>query len=274
MRSASIVGLLLFILLASRANALEHVTSGPELDYQASVLRSSDDGARIMVFERLNASDFGDLWITRSTDDGKNWTVPVAIIATTANERHPAVVQTGSSQYALFYLKSAGSSYHLWRATSSDGEQFTEQNQLDLGWSSGSEINPRVIRHQDGTLTMSYQRLGGGGGVFVAQSTDGGVTWDQVQTQIASGAQLPRIAFREGDGLYLASYQVGGSPLQMYVKTTTDVRDWSAPRQDFAITGNNHDSLPVVMPDDAFVMFWIVERATSSTLWRDGRPMA
>ena len=113
-----------------------------------------------------------------------------------------------------------------------------------------------MIRHADGTLTMSYQRLGVGS--HVAQSSDGGVSWDTQRTQIAAGSQLPRVAFREGDGLYLASYQVGSNPLQMYVKTTSDVRNWSAVPQDFAITGNNHDSLPVVMPDGAFALFWIV----------------
>jgi len=251
MRSA----LLLLAVSGMSLQAVENVTSGPELDYQAAVLRSSDDGARIVVFERLNPSTLlGDLWITRSTD-GANWSEPVAIIATAANERHPALVQTGASNYALFYLKGSGSNFRLWRATSADGVQFTEQAQLDLGWPTGGEINPHVIRHADGTLTMSYQRLGAG--VYVAESSDDGVTWDQLQTQIASGAQLPRIAFRDSDGLYLASYQVGSSALRMYVKTTTDVRDWSAAPQDFAITGNNHDSLPVVMPDDAFVLFWI-----------------
>jgi len=257
MRSALIVALLIFIVLAESARAVENVTSGPEFDYQTTIVRSSDDGARIAVFERLNASNFGDLWITRSTDEGETWSPPSAIIATTANERHPTLVQVGISQYVLFYLKSVGSSYRLWRATSSDGSQFTEQSQLDLGWPTGGEVNPLVIRHSDGTLTMSYQRLSAG--VYVAQSTDNGVTWDQLQTLISSGAQLPRIAFRESDGLYLASYQTGSSDLTMYVKTSTDVRDWSAPRQEFAITGSNHDSLPIVMPDGAFVLFWIRE---------------
>ena len=255
MRSALIVASLMLVMSGASVDAVENVTSGAELDYQAAVLRSRDDGARIVVFERLNSSTLlGDLWITRSAD-GQNWSEPVAIIATSANERHPALVQTGASQYVLFYLKGTGSSFRLWRATSADGVQFTEEAQLDLGWPTAGEINPHVIRHADGTLTMSYQRLGAG--VYVAQSSDDGVTWDQLQTQIASGAQLPRIAFRDSDGLYLASYQVGSSALRMYVKTTTDVRDWSAAPQDFAITGNNHDSLPVVMPDDAFVLFWI-----------------
>jgi hypothetical protein len=260
--------------------AAEPVTSGDEIDYMPSVIRSSDDGARIIVFERLDASTFaGDLLLTRSTDGGTNWTTPVPVIASTASERHPCLLQFGPSDYALFYLKGAGanSSYRLWRATSTDGIAFTEQNQLDLGWASGGEVNPQVVRHADGTLTMSYQRLPTGS--YVAESTDGGATWDLLKTQIAGSSQLPRIAYRDSDGLYLASYQVGGTALAMYVKTTHDVHDWSAPRQDFAVAGNNHDSQPVVMPDGAFALFWIrrngsgfdlaVRRSVDGVTWGD-----
>lgn len=251
------------LLAAHTAAAVENVTSGPETDYQASVIRSSDDGARIVVFERLDVSNpsniLGDLMLTRSTDDGATWSDPVPVIATGANERHPALVQLGPSSYALFYLKSTGG-YRIWRATSTDGTTFTEQSVVELGWASG-DINPHVIRHADGTLTMSYQRIGASAGIYVAQSLDDGVTWDQQQTALAPSGALPRIAHRESDGLYLASYQVnpGNNQLRMYVKTTADVLDWSAPPQDFAVSGNNHDSLPVVMPDGAFALFWIRE---------------
>jgi len=248
-------------------SAAEQVTSGDEIDYMPSVIRSSDDGARIVVFERLNASTFaGDLLLTRSTDGGANWTTPVPIVASAASERHPSLLQLGPASYVLFYLKGTGtnSSYRLWRATSTDGISFTEQNPLDLGWTTGGEINPHVIRHANGTLTMSYQRLGSGS--YVAESSDGGASWDLLKTVIASGSQLPRITYRESDGLYLASYQVGSTQLAMYVKTTHDVRDWSAPRQDFAVAGNNHDSLPVVMPDGAFALFWIRENGSGFDL--------
>jgi BNR repeat protein len=248
---------------AAFAHAQQQVTSGAGADYQPAILKAAD-GTRVVIFERLDTSTtFGDLWITRSADGGDTWSDPVAIIATGANERHPALVETSPSHFTLFYLKgmSAATSFRIFRATSTDGLAFTEQGSIDLGWPTGGEINPHVIRHAGGTLTMSYQRLGSGAGVYVAESSDDGVTWDTLQTQIAASAQLPRIAFRESDGLYLATYQTGGSALHLHVKSTVDVRDWSAAATDFAATGNNHDSLPVVMPDDAFVVFYIREVA-------------
>lgn len=252
------LGCVLAAATATASAAVENVTSGPQIDYQAAVIRSAGDDARVVVFERLDPDTFsGDLWLTRSIDGGASWSAAVAIVATAANERHPALLQLGSGNYVLFYLKGTGSTstYRIWRATSTDGVAFTEQAALDLGWATGGEVNPHVIRHADGTLTMSYQRLSSGS--HLAQSGDDGVSWDVLKTSVASGSQLPRIAYRDSDGLYLASYQVGGNALRMYVKTTTDVRDWSAAPQDFAISGNNHDSLPVVMPDGAFALFWI-----------------
>lgn len=226
-------------------------------DYQPSVIRTHD-GARLLVFERLDAGASGNLWITRSDDGGGTWSAPQPIIASAANERHPALLEPAPSSYLLFYLKGTGStaSFRIMRATAGDDLVFTEHGALDLGWATGGEINPHVIRHADGTLTMSYQRLGAGS--YIARSLDGGASWDALRTAIATGSQLPRIAFRESDGLYLASYQVGSSALSMHVKTTTDPYDWSAPAQDFATSGNNHDSLPAVMPDGAFALFWIV----------------
>lgn len=225
-------------------------------DYQPSVIRTAD-GARLLVFERLDAAANGNLWITRSDDGGDTWSAPHSIIASSANERHPALLELGPSSYALFYLKGTGSSgpFDIVRATSTDGVVFSEQGALDFGWTSGSEINPHVIRHADGTLTMSYQRPGAGS--YIARSSDGGITWDTLRTAIATGSQLPRIAYRESDGLYLASYQVGSNPLSMFVKTTTNPYDWSALARTFADNGNHHDSLPVVMPDGAFALFWI-----------------
>lgn len=246
----------LAIIAAPLGAQVQPITSGDFTDYQPAPLRASDN-TLMVVFERLDAVGSGDLWLSRSVDDGASWDDPVPIIATADNERHPALLQLDSGGYVLFYLKGTGSAYRIFRATSADGMTFSEQGAVDLGWGSAGDINPHVI-HVDDKLVMSYQRLSPAG-TYIAQSADGGTTWDTLRTPIASGAMLPRIAWRASDGLYLASYQVnpGNNQLRMYIKTTRDMHDWSAPARDFAVTGNNHDSLPIVMPDDAFVMFWI-----------------
>src|SRR5690606_32610737 len=230
--------------------APEPVTDGPVLDYQPSVIRSTDDGARIVVFERLDPGTLsGDLWPTRLETDATGWSEPVAVVASIANERHPALLQLGPADYVLFYLSDAGGGFRVHRATGSDAVAFVEQGAIDLGWATPGDINPHVVRHADGTLTMSYQRLSPSGS-YVVQSSDDGATWDALRTPIANGV-LPRITYRESDSMYLASYQINPSNnhLRLRVETCTDVHDWSMPVRDFADAGKNHDSLPVVMPD-------------------------
>lgn len=251
------VALALALSLACGGTGAQQIVSGGSgVDYQPSVVRAGN-GDLVLVFERLDASVSGDLWVTRSSDDGATWSTPAAIVATSANERHPSLLQLPDGTFTLFYLKGTGAttSYRLYRATSDDGISFTEQGQLALAWATGGEVNPHVIRHPDGTLTLSYQRLGGGS--YVAQSLDDGLTWDSLKTLIAAGSQLPRIAYRPGDGRYLATYQVGASSLDLFAKSTTNVRDWSAAAATVASDGDNHDSLPALLPDGAFVVFYI-----------------
>lgn len=91
----------LLALCAWSALAAEPVTSGPGIDYMPSVIRSADDGARIVVFERLDPATLsGDLWLTRMEDGETVWSTPTPIIATAANERHPALLQLGWSSKA------------------------------------------------------------------------------------------------------------------------------------------------------------------------------
>ena len=50
---ARLLSMVLASAAANAAFAVENVTSGPETDYQASVIRSSDDGARIVAIRRI-----------------------------------------------------------------------------------------------------------------------------------------------------------------------------------------------------------------------------
>jgi hypothetical protein len=214
----------------------------------------------LLVFERLDAQFAGDLWLTRSADNGQSWSNPANIVASSANERHASLLQLGNGSFVLFYLKGTGatSSFRIVRATSPDGAVFTEQGALALGWATGGEVNPHAIVHPDGqTVTLTYHRLGGGAS-YVAQSIDGGATFDALRTALSSGAsQLPRLAYRPADGRYLAVWQVGSSGLQLFARTTTHVLDWSGPVTPLTVDGDNHDPLPFVLADGGFGLLHI-----------------
>jgi hypothetical protein len=238
-------------------DATGSVTTGPELDYQSSVVRVDPTGRLLLVFERIDAASFyGDLWVTWSDDEGHSWATPQAIVDSALNERHPALVQLAPDSFALFYLvdETGGGSYRIHRAISSDGAGWTEMGAVDLGWASFGEINPAVVHEGSDVLTMTYQRSG----AYIARSLDGGATWDLLQTPVSSGwAALPRVAFRPSDGAYLVTYQInpsGNNDLDVVAKTSKNPYDWSGPEVPISDDVNSHDSRPMVLPGGGFAV--------------------
>jgi uncharacterized repeat protein (TIGR01451 family) len=251
--------------LGAPARFVGPIYDGPELDYQPSIIRVEPSGQLMVVFERISLSNFfGDLYVTFSDDSGQTWTTPQPIIDSSLNERHPSLLRLAEDSFVLFYLvdESGSGAYRIYRATSSDGVNWTrDTDSLDLGWATAGEINPNVIREVDGTLTMTYHRLSGPS--YIAQSHDGGVTWDTLRTQISpSNAQLPRLTKRESDGLYLVTYQVGSSSLDIFCKVSTDPYDWSGPEYPFSTAINSHDSQPIALEDGTFVVPYAQQRGS------------
>jgi hypothetical protein len=241
----------------SVAQPMITVSGNGGFDYQPSVIQPWDDAsARLVVFERLDAGLSGDLLVTSSMD-GIVWSDPVIVVGTAANERHPALLQTGESAFQLFYLSNGTGSFRIHRASSVDGQTFVQHGALDLGWPTGGEINPHVVRHDDGTLTMTYHRLSGA--AYLAQSSDDGVSWDTDRTQVSpANAALPRLAYRETDGRYLLVYQTnpGNNQLQMWTRTSTDPTSWTSTPVPLVADGNNHDGFPLVQGDGSFAILW------------------
>lgn len=257
LRGATALALLTPIAL----HAQTPVVPGGGNDYQAAVIRPwGEPAARVAVFERLDAMFNGDLWLTRSADGGATWDEPVPVVDSAANERHPNLVQTASDRFQLFHLSNASGGFRIHRAESSDGLRFEPAGAIDLGWATPGEINPQVIREPDGSLLLAYHRLGGA--AYVARSDDGGLTWDTLRTRVSpANAALPRIAYRERDGLYLLAYQTGSVPVTIWVKTSRDPYDWSTPAQRLVADGNNHDPWPVVLDDGTLAVLWAREVA-------------
>ncbi|MBN1483770.1 MAG: PKD domain-containing protein [Chloroflexia bacterium] len=236
------------------------IYDGPELDYQPSIIRVQPSGRLLVILERIRLSDFyGDMYAVYSDDDGETWSTPQWVLGEAwRNERHPSLLQLGPDRFVLFYLvdETGSGSYRLHRATSTDGlTDWTDRGALDLGWATPGEINPSVVRAGAGSLTMAYHRLSGPS--YIARSTDEGVTWDARRTQVSpANAQLPRLAYRERDGLYLVSYQVGSSNLDLYAKASYDPYDWDVPQIPVSTDLNTHDSQPIVLADGAFLLIY------------------
>jgi len=232
------------------------VYAGPETDYQPSLIRTRA-GTLMMVIERLNSSNSGDLLISNSADEGATWSVPRAIVAATNSERHPALVELATGGFALFYLYNEGNrgGYRIHCSTSPDGTTWTARGRIGLGWRTGGEINPSVIVEPDGSLTMTYHRLNGA--AYIARSTDDGATWDTRKTAITTtAASLPRIAKRASDGVYLVTYQSAGpdGKMDLFAETSTDPYSWTAAAVPIAQADDNHDSAPIVMPNGSFFL--------------------
>ncbi|MEW5930102.1 MAG: exo-alpha-sialidase, partial [Gemmatimonadota bacterium] len=233
------------------------VASGPEMDYQSSLLRVKPAGTLMMAIERLDpATRSGDLYVASSLDGGATWTAPQPGVATAMNERHPALVQLASGGFALFYLgDEGGGAYRIHRATSPDGVAWTRHGAVELGWRRPGEINPAVIVEDDGTLTMTYHRSGGR--AYIARSADGGATWDTRRTAVTrTAAMLPRVARRAGDGRYLVTYQVSGAAgaIQIFAETSTDPYAWGGPAVQVSPNTNDHDAQPIVLEDGTFLL--------------------
>lgn len=176
------------------------------------------------------------------------------MVDTSGNERHPSLVQTGDNAWSLFHVSNASGQFRIHRATSSDGIHFSASSPINLGWGVG-EINPHVIRRDDGTLVLTYHRLSGA--AYIALSQDDGATWDTRLTKVSEGnAALPRLTWRASDGRYLLVYQTGSSPVTLWLKTSNDPYDWSDPPRQFTLVDNDHDAFPVVLHDDSFALLW------------------
>jgi hypothetical protein len=257
---AAVVSALLLAAVAAAPGGAFSVHDGPELDYQPAVVRMKSSDRLLLVFERLDPSTLsGDLYQVASDDEGASWSAPEPAIASVHNERHPALVELADGTLLLFYLSDVDEAgeYRINRAVSADGESWQAGDVLDLGWPSAGEINPSVVHEPDGTLTMVYQRLGGPS--FVAQSTDSGATWDHGRVQVSAGSSaLPRIARRESDGLYVATYQTnpGNNSLNLWAKTTYDASDWSGAPIAVSVGLNTHDSTPLFLPDGQLLVYY------------------
>ncbi|MFQ5595956.1 MAG: sialidase family protein [Anaerolineae bacterium] len=249
---ATLAGLLfLVIALQYEPIAGTSIVSGSGYDDGAVLL--AVDGRLLVVLERFEGTH-DDLYLVTSEDGGVTWSNPSPVATGAADARLGSLVQLSDKTFVLFYTSNAGGMYRVHRATSPDGATWTEHGAVDLHQLPASPINPHVIVEDDGQLTMVYQLLAGS--IYVAQSSDGGVTWDAEPTRIGPlAAAFPRIT-RTSDGLYLLTYHIGGADLDLYAQLSDDPYTWEGEPVAISSGQDSRDGFPVLLNDGTLAVFY------------------
>jgi hypothetical protein len=241
---------------SSVAGTPVQITDGKIFDRLVSLVV---DGTLVLgVTERTTApgSGFdGDLALLRSTDGGASFQIPAPPAVAGDNLRHPSLMRRTSAWQLYFEEGPPLSATRIGRATSTDGIAFTRDAlPLDLGWMDGGQRRPQVFARPDGVLVLSYDHACD---AWIATSTDG-ITFDTLRTRTASAAAVARIAYRASDGRYFLVHETtGGPPRRIGLRSTQDLRDWSAPG--VWITPADRDSSapwPVVLADGELVVYY------------------
>ncbi len=259
----------MFFLFQALVGMAVVVSGGPQIDYMPSPLQNTD-GSIMVAFERMTPPGqgfIGDIMVTLSSDTGLTWSTPVIVAEGSANQRHPALVHVPSGGYRIVYLSDQAGGYGIFSAFSLDGITWTEEGQIDLGWTTGSIGNPSVAAEGDSALVLSYDKFFGLGG-YLARSTDGGVTWDTEKRRINMIGRLNRI-IRHSDGTYLCAWQEtgGGSVVNIFASYSSDLVTW-APSESLTTNDNGHDAKPFI---DGNENTWIYYAKYQGSVYRINR---
>jgi hypothetical protein len=242
------------------------VSGGPGNDYESWIARLSDH--RLMVvFDRNPDWASGDLYVTFSSDDGSTWSEPQLIISESGDQATLSFVQMPDGLLRLWYASNQGGAYAIYTAHSEDGEVWTVDGPIDLGWSSSTtHYDPTVILEADSSLTMSY--VVSSSGVYIAHCPWGG-DWDTDMTMVSSSGYRARVT-KHSNNTYLYAYhkRTGGTyDYDVFVTTSTDRINWSAPVR-LTNNMNSHDPFPGEMSDGAYIVYYAKYVAPAYNLCR------
>ncbi|MBN1340847.1 MAG: T9SS type A sorting domain-containing protein [Bacteroidales bacterium] len=214
------------------------ISGGPDNDIIGRICRLPDSRLIAMI-ERNPDWGSGDLFISISWDSGYSWSGLEPVVVKAGNQSTHSVVVTPDDSIRSYYASDETGTYKIRTISSIDGINWVNDHQIDLGWDADQDVyDPDVIVEGDGSMIMTYVRMGSGGYVSYCSETN---QWDQNKTLVQSGAYRIRICRHPFYG-YLAAYHrnMGNNQYDVNVKTSTDLINWS---DETTITnsGNSHD---------------------------------
>ena len=259
--------ILFLAMVVNRVTATPTVVSGGQDNDYESWIERLQDGRLMIIFARNPDWASGDLFVTFSSDDGVSWTEEAAIISEPGDQATLSFTQFDDGLLQLWYASNESGLYRIYSATSLHGSDWTQEGEIDLGWSDQPQYyDPTVVREPDGSLTMSY--IVSGDGVYVAHQPAGG-TWDTDRNQVNSSGYRARIMQHSENG-YLCSYhrRTGGQyEYDVFVRQSDDLVDWSDEVR-LTTNQNSHDPFAGQMPDGSYMVYYAKHTAPAYNLWR------
>ncbi len=228
------------------------ISGGSENDIIGRICRLPNSSLATIV-ERNPDWGSGDLYISFSADDGTSWSDLSPVVVKSGNQSTHCIVVTPDDSLRVYYASNETGTYKIRTISSADGITWVNDFQLDLGWPQSQGVyDPHVIVEDDGSMTMTYVKFGGGG--YVAHCTEIN-EWDLNKSIIQSGAFRIRIC-KQSSGKYLAAYHrnIGGNQYEAHVRFSYDLIIWS----DVTLltgSGNTHDPTCNTVNDEFWVFY-------------------
>lgn len=239
--------------------------TGSYVEHTPSIIQCSN-GTFFLAYE--SATSISSKFTVNMTwsADGVTWAPDwVAITsAGTMGNRHPTLIQRNDGLLMMAYFSDRSGAYRVYTATSTNGRSWTESGALAL---QNPAVNPFIIKRAAGGYAMSYQRYGSASdGSYFASSSDG-VSWTAPTTRVTAYS-LPRL-MEYSSGNYLMTYQGGttGSTFDIRYRTSSGGTTWSAETR-LTYTGNSHDSFPLVLANNTYMVFFCTAVGNQYDLYR------
>ena len=216
------------------------------------------NGTLLVFFD----SDFGgthDIWMTRSLDNGLNWSIPSPIVNSTDMEGAPTTFITNNGTLWLVYTKGPnGPTRDNYYVTSTDYGNSWSQPKLLLAPTSatqrGLDADTAYVT-SNGTIYILVEENIGSWLPFIYKSTDNGQTW--TRNQVLNGGINGAVFYNEYTNTL---YEIGGSTNLVIVNSTTDGQSWSSSFTTFNAIGNHYSNAFI---DNKGILWVVFSVATS-----------
>jgi hypothetical protein len=232
-------------ILSSAANLTEQTATFPDPPPDTDPAVATDgSGTFVAVWASYTGGSGYEIWSSRSTDGGVNWSMKSNISTSGSLDFQPEIATDGDGHWIALWSTSVAGDRDIYYAASADnGASWTPAAPLNTTAASDAvdDTVPHVVAGGDGRWMAVWQVMSGDVDVFGATTTDDGLSWSApfaVNTDAATDVEddlVPRIAT---DGLNYAVVWVTDKPVQPLIGSDDDVvmaissdlgATWSAP---------------------------------------------